>query len=149
MASTITLVLLGVDLAVVCFDIFGTDAAMLELTRNFGLTLNWVVLWMIAVLAAEAAESMERPDITYQTEVTGRLIIWGGAAWLAYLIWSFEPKQLEKQATDAAVDVFSIVLFYASWAMQIFSCGRTVLFCGGLAAALSPTQDPTPPGQTA
>lgn len=147
MASTITLALLGVDLAIVCFDIFGTDPAMIELTRDLGLMLTWVVLWMIAILAAEAAESMARPDITYQTEVTGRVIVWGGVAWLAYMIWSFDPKQLGKQANDAALDEFSMVLFYAAWGLQLFSYGRTMLFCGGLAAALSPTPDQTPPGQ--
>ena len=148
MVSTITLALLGVDVTIVCFDIFGTDAAVMELTRNLGLTLNWVVLWLIAVLAAETAETMERPDITHQTEVTGRLIIWGGVAWLAYLIWSFDPKVLGKLATEAALDDFSVVLFYASWALQLFALGRTMFFCGGLAAALSPTSDQTPPAQT-
>jgi hypothetical protein len=148
MASTITLALLGVDVAIVCFDIFGTDAAMMELTRNLGLTLNWVVLWLIAILAAESAETLVRPDITCQTEVTGRLVVCGGAVWLAYLIWSFDLKGLGKPATEAALDYFSVVLFYASWALQLFSLGRTMYFCGGLVAALSPTQDQTPPGQT-
>jgi hypothetical protein len=151
LVSTVALALLGVDVAIVCFDAFGTDPAMLELTRDFGLTLNWVVLWVIAILAAEAAESIGRADIIYQTEVTGRLIIWGGVGWLAYLIWSFDPARLGKPVEESAPAEFSVMILIAAQILQLFAVGRTILFCGGLAAALSPTQeqDKTPPGHTA
>jgi hypothetical protein len=148
LVNTITLALLGVDLAIVCFDVFGTDAVMMELTRNVGLSLKWVVLWLIAVLAAEAAESIERPDVIYQTEVTGRVIVWGAVTWLAYLIWSFNPKMLDAQPNDSAILEFALVVYFAAVGLQLFAYGRTALFCGGLATALSPNQDQAPPGQT-
>lgn len=148
LASTLLLAMLGVDVAILCLRVAGGDAAMLALAGQFGVTLGWVELWMIAVLAAEAAESLGRADLTYQTEVAGRLIIWGGFSWLAYLIWSFDLKQLGNPSADAASDEFAIILGYCASILRLFALCRTVMFCGGLASALSPTQPPPPPGQT-
>jgi hypothetical protein len=147
--SAAALVLLGMDVAVVSYGVVGADQAALELIMNLGMTLNWGVFWMLATLAADAAESIERPDITHQTEATGRLIICGAVAWLAYLIWSFDPAMLGADGKRVAVDQFSLVLWFAALILQLFSLGRIMFFGGSLAAALSSNQDAAPPVQPA
>jgi hypothetical protein len=147
--STIALVLLGVDVAVISYGVFGPDPAAVELVIDLGMLLTWGVFWMLATLAAEAAESIERPEITHQTEVTGRLIIAGAVAWLAYLIWSFDPAMLGAEGEAASLDHFSLVLWYSALILQLFSLVRIMLFGGGLASALSTDQGGAPPSQTA
>lgn len=146
-ASTALLTMVGVDVAILCFRLTGGDAATLALAEQIGMLLGWVELWLIAVLGAEAAEALERPDLTNQTEAVGRLIIWGGATWMAFMIWSFDFKQLREPTANAAPDYFAIILSFSALALSLFALSRTMLVCGGLAAALSPTPHQTPPGQ--
>ncbi len=148
LASSLLLAMLGVDVAILCLHVAGGDPVMLALTEQLGLTLGWVELWVLAVLAADAAESIERPDITYQTEIAGRLIIWGGFIWLAFMIWTFDLKRLGEPSAAATADEFAIILGYGALILRLFACARTVMICGGLAGALASSR-PQSPGQAA
>lgn len=148
-SSTTLLAMAGVDLAILGLHIAGAEAALLTVADRIGEALCWVELWMIAVLAAEAAELLERPDIIHQTEMVGRLITWGGFLWLADLIWSFDSKQTADTATQAAPEGFSLILQVGVFVFQLFVMGRTAIYCGWLAADFSSAQDQRPPGKPA
>ena len=148
-ASAWLLAMLGMDVSILCFRWFAGDSSTLTMVEQLGEMLGWIELWLVAVLAAEAAELIERPDLTYQTEVAGRLILWGGAVWMAFVIWIFDPSQPTEPVQESAPDEFGAVLGVTSLVMMLLALGRTITFCGGLVAALSPVQEQPPPGQPA
>ena len=137
------LLLAGCDFVMLSAQLLSSDKSLVASAELIGSALGWVEMWMIAVLAAEAAESAERPDITNQTEVTGRLIIWGGFLWLAAQIWLFDPNQWP--AAEPEPNSFGSLLGIAAVVMSLFVWIRGVLFCAGLAVAYSSTGDPSQP----
>ena len=146
--SAVLLAMGGADLVMMIMKIAGTDPFAHAVAERLGMALGWVELWMIAVLAADTAEATERSDITHQTEVTGQFILWGGAAWLAAEVWQFNPDQWLQSSANATPDSFAFVLVTAYAFLQIISLARTAIFCGQLAAALSPDAELPPPDGT-
>ncbi len=147
--SSALLLMVGMDVAFLCLRIADAGPAVLALTELIGNGLGWAELWLLAILAADAAEALLRSDITYQTEVAGRLIVVGAVAWLAFVIWTFDPTTFVEPAANPRPDEFAVILGYSMIVMQLFALGRSVLFCGGLASALGHPVEPPPSGQAA
>lgn len=147
--TTLLLAVAGVGLTIIGVQIAGSQPEVAALANRVGEALGWVGLWMVAVLAAEAAESLERPDITYQTEVVGRVVVWGGFVWLAWLIWTFQPSPgAEPSAKSERLDI-AMLLKTAVAMLVVFAVVRTALCCCGLAVAYSTAGDQRPPAEPA
>jgi hypothetical protein len=139
-ACLLLLGMCGVDVAFLSFRAAGGDPKLVALTAILGMAIGWVELWMLAVLGAEAAEAAERPDVTHQTEVVGKLVIWGAFAWLLAIVWSFDAGQLggESSATPPPQDVFMVIVSNASLVLHIMVLARTIQYCLGLVNAYAP-----------
>jgi hypothetical protein len=147
-AATCLLAMGGIDLVMLSLQIFSDDPIRIAVADVIGMTLGWVELWMIAVLGAEAAESAGRSDITYQTEVAGKLIVWSGFVWLAELIWTFDPNKWP-WPDEINTESFGYLLGIVAVLLYLFVLIRTVMFCGGLASEYASTGDTSEPGASA
>ena len=148
-AGTALLGMVGMDVSFQCLRIAGSGPAVLAVVELIGGGLNWAELWLIAILAAEAAETLLRSDLTYQTEVAGRMIVAGAVAWLAFVIWTFDVQTFAEPAANQHSDDFAGVLLAGMVVIQLFVLARSMLFCGGLATALAHPIEPPPTGQAA
>jgi hypothetical protein len=144
-AAVLLLAMSGADMAFLALRAVGGDARTLVLSELLGFALGWIELWMIAVISAEAAEIIERPDLTYQTEVVGNLVIWGAFAWLLFMAWTFDIAQLSDPiAGRPSTDGFAGLLLFATMVLNLVVIARTSLFCIGLVNAYAPTSDRIP-----
>jgi hypothetical protein len=137
-AGTLLLAMCGADVALFSLRASGGDAKALALASLLGYALSWVELWMLAVLAAEAAEAAERPEITYQTEIVGKLVIWGGFAWLLATVWSFDPARLGDTSMPSPPDQFIVVVDSAAFVLLVMALARTLRCCVGVVSAYAP-----------
>ncbi len=139
----------GADVAMMIMNLAGADPFAVAVARRLGMALVWIELWLIAVLAADAAEAVERSDITYQTEITGLVIVFGAFAWLGAEIWGFNPVEWSQPSAAATPDTIGFVLIVATMILSVVVFVRTAVFSGQLAAALSPGGNELPPSDAA
>jgi hypothetical protein len=144
-ATTILLAMCGADIAFMGLRAAGTDSKVVALCEILGLALGWVELWMIAVIAAEAAESADRLDLIHQTEVVGNLVIWGGFTWLLFTIWSFDIDRLNDSPARVAPDGLTTYLGFGSTVLLLIAMARTAMYCMGLVSTYAPvSNEPSP-----
>jgi hypothetical protein len=140
--STILLGVVGAEIAFLSLRVAGGMGTALAVVNELGMALCWVELWMIAVLAAEAAEAAKRPELTFQTEVAGRWIIGGGSAWLLSAIWSFDPSQFSDSSANLPQDPLTVLFTQATLVLQLFALVRITSICIGLVNAYVLSQEP-------
>jgi hypothetical protein len=144
-ASALLLVMSGADVAFLSLRAAGTDSKVLAISGMLGAALGWVELWMLAVLSAEAAEAAERPDLTHQTEVVGKLVIWGAFAWLLSVIWSFDLEQFGDASARMPQDLFTMILTSTAMLLHLIVMARATMCCMGLVGAYGPVYDEVQP----
>lgn len=135
----------GADLALVALELLGTNAEARDAAAFLSGLLTWVELWMLAVLAADAALALERLDLVYQTEVVGRLIVWGGFVWLASCVWTVGPKPAPVEAAAPMALDLNMILRTASYALLLFVLVRSMWFCASLAVECGTQRGATSP----
>jgi hypothetical protein len=142
-----SLAMVGADFVAIGLVHVGNDRSAATVAWNLAAMLGWVELWMIAVLAAEAAEMLDRYDVVHQTEVAGRLILCGGFAWLGMLIWSFEVDAAGAKRPDPSPGELSVfdLLGLTVALVNLFVLFRAAIFCGRLAVECGAADtDPEP-----
>ncbi|GEM_PF-5799540 len=136
-----SLAMVGADFVTIGVVHVGDDPASAAVAWNLAAMLGWIEMWMIAVLAAQAAELLDRYDIVHQTEVAGRLIVCGGFAWLGMLVWSFDVDVAGGRPPAPSHDEPSVLglLGVTVALVNLFVLCRAALFCGRLAVECGAT----------
>jgi hypothetical protein len=147
-ASTTFLITCGMDAAFLGLRISQGNSAVSGVLALVSMMLTWVELWMLAVMCAEAAESAERQDITYQTEVIGGFVIWGAFAWALMIAWTFDPKQLTEGTPRSPPDSIALVVSLAAQILQLVVLARLTMCCYGVVMAYAPEGGEQSPQQS-
>lgn len=146
-ALTLLLAMCGVDLAILGVQFSSSEPHVVA--DRIAVGLGWIELWMLAVAAAMAAESIERSDLTYQTEVAGRLVLWGGFAWLAGQAWSLDLTGAAQDAEGTQTSEFALLLDFVAIVLRVFAMLRVTYCCVQLAREYRGTSDRPLSGATA
>lgn len=134
-ASRLLLLMSGADVASLVLRVASGDSPLGNVVGTLCSGLGWVEFWMLSVLSAEAAERIERPDITYETEVIGRLIIGGAFAWLGLTAWTFKLTPIAASAVPEGTDNLGMILGVATAILQLIILARCTLCCARLVRA--------------